>query len=202
MLKRELVQRTEITPTELVTRCLTNTGMDHELILLTGESGSGKTSWCLELIHASRAEGIEPLGFISPAVFENGIKTGIDLVNITSGERRRLAVKGPNNLSDSTMLVGIAKRNWIFDEEVLAWGNRLLAGLDMPGALLILDELGPLEFLDNNGLSEGMKLLGNRDYRLACVVVRPSLLRVARTHWQWAKTLNICKAKVSRAEWV
>ncbi len=80
--------------------------------------------------------------------------------------------------------------NWRFDDRVLAWGNELLDHLTSP-ELLILDELGPLELLENDGLTNGLKLVSERRYRLAAVVVRPSLLAIAQERWPEGTVLDL-----------
>ncbi len=184
------MQETQISPADLVARHTTTAENEHELILVTGESGSGKTSWCLELIRQAYANGVEPVGLVSPAVFEQGIKIGIDLIHITTGERRRLAVKRDHASSRSLVQPGLVKLHWLFDPTVLAWGNQILKRLQ-PGELLVLDEMGPLELLENNGLTAGIEQINRRGFKLNCVVVRPALLQNALERWPWARKIYI-----------
>jgi nucleoside-triphosphatase THEP1 len=159
-----------------------------ELWLVTGESGAGKSSWCQELVRRGREAGLTPVGLISPAVFQDGRKVGIDLIEVETGERRRLATKKEDKSSPST--AGLSTQAWDFDTETLAWGNRILERL-VPATLLILDELGPLEILDGKGLTAGLRLIDQKQYRLACVVIRPRLLPTALERWPWSKALEI-----------
>ncbi len=143
-----------------------------KLILVTGESGSGKTQWCLELAKLAKTQGFNAVGLISPAVFEGKNKIGIDLVDIKSGSRKRLAVRrGLSSKGQFTL-------DWDFNDEVLLWGNSILGQLD-DCQLLLLDEMGPLELQRGTGLSNGIGLIGARRYGLACVVIRPALIEVA-----------------------
>jgi nucleoside-triphosphatase THEP1 len=188
---RRPVQAIHITPTDILAKFASIAQNAHELILLTGDSGSGKTTWCLELINQARAAGIEPAGLVSPAAFTREVKTGIDLVEIITGERRRLAVTRDPALPRTQEHPALAKLHWLVDPDVLAWGNQALESL-LPGELLILDELGPLEFLEETGLTAGVKLVGDGAFRLACVVVRPALLETALERWPWAKVIWAC----------
>ena len=54
-----------------------------------------------------------------------------------------------------------------------------------PGELLLIDELGPLEFRGEGGFIAGFAAIDARHYRLAVVVVRPELLDAARQRWPW-----------------
>lgn len=155
--------------------------MAAQLVILTGPRGSGKTQACLKLAEAALARGKAPVGLISPAVFEDGHKTAIDLLDLGSGKRRRLAERPPPGAA------GTAGLGWRFDATVLAWGNAILDRLPA-GGLLVLDELGPLEFEHGQGLSAGLALLDARRHRLAVAVVRPELLTAALSRWPWAQT--------------
>lgn len=181
------MEETQISPIDLVTWLTTTAEKDYALILVTGERGSGKTTWCLELIRQARSAGVKPVGLVSPAVFDDGVKIAIDLIYITTGERRRLAEKRDHaSYCSLTQPSDLANLHWQFDSTVLAWGNQILEGLHH-GELLILDELGPLEFLENIGLTAGMKLIDRKGYKLTCVVVRPALLQNALERWPWAR---------------
>lgn len=174
-------------PVSLLASLLSNELNTPELIFVTGKSGTGKTTWCLELAKQARLAGIPLHGVISPAVFENSTKTGIDLLDLWSGERRRLAIRRSEEAPDNGL--GPRTSGWQFDAATLDWANQALdriTGAD----LLILDELGPLELLENQGLVSGLRLLDERRFRLACVSVRPLLLATARERWPWAVVMG------------
>lgn len=158
------------------------------LVFVTGERGAGKTTWCLELIRQARVSGLSPLGFVSPAVFQSGEKVGIDLVAIQTGESRRLTIR--KDATGREPKEGVPAGIWKFDPSVLAWADRLLC--ELPASeLLILDELGPLEFINGTGLVSGLALIEAHRYNLSCVVIRLSLLHAAQTKWPWAETLDV-----------
>ncbi len=148
------------------------------LILVTGLTGSGKTTWCARLADEAAARGLRVAGLLSPAVFVAGGKAAIDVVDLVTGERHRLAdLRGGGA---HLLTVG----QWQFYPEVIAWANRALRDLPDPD-LLIIDELGPLEFGRHNGFLAALALLDARHHRAACVVVRHSLLSQARARWPW-----------------
>jgi nucleoside-triphosphatase THEP1 len=154
------------------------------LILITGQRGSGKTDWCLALAEAASTLGIPTSGLVSPAVFEGDRKVGIDLRDLGSGVERRLAfLRGKSDKGQIT-------QDWLIDEETLNWGNVILA---QSGTcpLFILDELGPLELERGVGLTNGIGLISERRYNLACVVIRTSLLALALEYWPWGQILQL-----------
>ena len=76
-------------PHDLIERLRRET--DPFLLLLTGGRGAGKTRWCLKLLDEARAAGISAVGVLSPPVYTAGDKTAIDLLELASGQRQRLA---------------------------------------------------------------------------------------------------------------
>ena len=152
--------------------------------LLTGEIQSGKTSLCLEVIEIARKAGIRLGGVISPGVFVSGEKTAIDLLDTRSGECRRLA-DGPGGRSSA-----ISTKRWAFLPDTITWGNQVLKKA-VPCELLMIDELGPLEFHRGEGLVTGFKTVGSGDYRAALLVIRPSLLDEALSRWNATKIINL-----------
>ena len=80
-------------PVSILANFYSKTSTSPILTLVSGRIGAGKTSWCHELAFQAKLAGATPQGIISPAVFEQGIKIGIDLVDIHSQEHRRLATR-------------------------------------------------------------------------------------------------------------
>lgn len=153
-----------------------------QLLLISGPRRSGKTRWCCELAQAAPACGLIPAGLISPPVYAEGERVAIELLDLTTRQARRLAVRREDGRP------GLLTEFWSLDESVLEWGNQILSRL-AGWPFLIVDEIGPLELLRGRGLTAALPLLSARDYRLACAVVRFELLEHARTRWPWARTL-------------
>jgi len=158
------------------------------LLLLTGHSGSGKTTWCSRLYQTTRQGTILVTGLISPPVFNDREKVAIDLLDLESAEQRRLADR--NDPKVTPVERQPATTGWGFSAETLAWGNRCLEKIQKAD-LLILDEMGPLEFDRGQGLMAGFRLLDERRAQLAILALRPDLLARARARWPWAETLEL-----------
>ena len=155
----------------------------NKLWIITGPSGCGKTNFCLDVITQAQEEGGTIGGFICPAVFEHGKKIGIDILDVASGEKRSL---GKRSQTGEETTVGC----WYFDEATLDWGNQILKGLK-DEEVIVIDELGPLELKDGRGYQEALRLLDEKRYRIALVVIRPSLLPLARLRWPEAQVLDM-----------
>ncbi len=73
----------------------------------------------------------------------------------------------------------LAKGHWLFDPAVLVWGTQFQADLQ-PDRLLIENELGPLDLLDNLGLTTGIAKIDRRGFNFTYVVIRLTLMQNAR----------------------
>lgn len=175
------------------------------LYLLTGPIGAGKTIFCRQLVQAARLRGWRVAGLLSPAVMQDGQKTGIFLEDLNSGEQRLLAIdpltphanfvraSSPFGRGESVHTFPVGK--WLFDPQVLRWGNAVLASCP-PCDLLIVDELGPLEFNAGQGLTAAFDLLTAGQFRVGLMVIRPTLLEAARARWPWAEVLPVAEAAI------
>lgn len=152
-------------------RLWSQVGKKPTLIVISGEVGTGKTTYCTGIAQYVRAQGQRVGGLLSVGAFVAGAKVAIDLQDLTTGETRRLAIRRARpDLSSPTP-------NWQFDEAALRWGNAVLAATPACD-LLIIDELGPLELLHGVGYQAAFPLIEREAYRLACVVVRRALVEV------------------------
>lgn len=152
--------------------------------LVTGPRLAGKSMYCLEIVQAAQAEGYLARGVISLARFEQDCKTGIWAQDPGSGEKRLLASHRPGQHQ------GPRLGSWHFDQQTIAWVNRLLDAAT-PCDLLVIDELGPLEFEHGQGFRAAFAALDSRGYRLALVVVRPECLNQAIERWPEAEIITL-----------
>jgi nucleoside-triphosphatase len=159
------------------------------LFIITGDRGAGKTTFCRRFSELAQAAGWQTGGILSPAIFEAGQKTGIEAVDLRTGRRRLLAVQ---RQADSP-LSPLQTKQWSFEAEVMAWGNEILQTA-LPCDLLIVDELGPLEFERDAGWQAGLAALDSGHYRWAMVVIRPELLALARQRWPTGQIIQITPA--------
>ena len=170
--------RSSDSPASPLANSVSNKDDKPKLVILSGPSGAGKSTWCQGFADRARAAGVIVGGFISPPVFINGQKVGIDIVDQLSGERRCLAVRRTDGDDDTD------SPNWHLDLGTLSWANQRL--VDMSSCdCLILDELGPMEFLRGKGLLAGLELVDSRRASLTVAVIRPKLLSLAEERWPW-----------------
>ena len=158
------------------------------LWIITGERGSGKTLFCRELVRLARLDGTNVAGILSPAHFVNGNKESISAESIRDGESRMLAHIRKQNPSD------LHFGDWYFSRETLAWGNYVIT-TSIPCDLLMIDELGPLEFNLKTGWLDALEVLKKGGYQQAVVVIRPELLEVGRAILPPAETIRVMEEK-------
>jgi nucleoside-triphosphatase THEP1 len=155
-----------------------------KIILLTGSILSGKTSFCLEIAKLAKERGLDLAGLISPAVFTGSQKTAIDALDLRNWKRKRLAELRTGEKTD------LETHRWSFDPAVISWGNQVLAEA-APCDLLIIDELGPLEFERSDGWVEGLSVLERGDFNTGIIVIRPGLIDQANKRWEISQQINL-----------
>jgi nucleoside-triphosphatase THEP1 len=142
------------------------------IILLTGESGCGKTTLCARIVAARRTRGVDVAGVLTLPRFADGEKIGMDAVDVRTNERVALAERAARG-------AGTADLKWKFDAAALARGAQMLRAAT-PCDLFVVDELGPLELIHSQGWIGALEILRAKNYRAALVVVRPSLVEEFR----------------------
>lgn len=153
-------------------------------LIVTGLSGSGKTTYCQQVIAVAKSAGWRTAGILSPPRFENGRKTGIFALDLASGATRLLASCLPDEIN--SMRFG----KWMFDADALAWGNRLL--LNLPACdLLVVDEIGPMEFDLQQGWPACFNAISHPLAAITLATVRPAYLPQLQTIWTASVTLHI-----------
>lgn len=139
----------------------------RRISVISGGRGAGKTTFCRGAIERCREDGFRCAGVLQPGRFnENGVKTGFSLVDVVSGAEKFAGSDDPG------IDLGTRLGKWTIDDGVFRWANESLAAV-READLIVVDELGPLEFRRHEGLTAAFDLLREADYRRALVVIRP-----------------------------
>ncbi len=155
----------------------------RKLFGLTGSKGSGKTQTCMKLAHELSDQNILIKGFYSPAMFEDGIKFGIDTVSLPSFERRTLARVG---VVDGHIRLG----KWSMDPETFMWINQSLDKMST-AEVLIFDEIGPLEVEQKAGWCKTLDLIEEAEYDLAVITFRPDYVALFKEKFPHMCIFNV-----------
>jgi nucleoside-triphosphatase THEP1 len=160
-----------ITTTEFASQLLLY-HKQNRIIVITGNRGDGKTSWCQSLVNVAREMGKGVSGILSPARIDNGKRTGMFTHCLQNDEPRLLASMVPGEIN------GRRFGPWSFDLQVFAWGNMYLSSLKKNNLdLLVIDELGFLEFDLHEGWISAFDVLSNGLYQAGVVVIRPECIQ-------------------------
>jgi nucleoside-triphosphatase THEP1 len=152
--------------------------------IITGVQETGKSRFCSHLIEKAREKRLKTAGVLSPPVYINGVKTAIEVEDLRYGEKKTLAWKRKDEQGS------VQTKRWTFDADSLEWGNTLLAHAT-PCDVLIVDELGLLEFERGAGWQNGLSAIQSGDYQVAVVVVRPHLVDQALQVFRNARVMEI-----------
>jgi nucleoside-triphosphatase THEP1 len=139
------------------------------ILVISGWRGVGKTALCEKIVAQARRAERKVAGLLSPGRFADGEKNGFFAVDLVTRETRLLASAVTGEI------VGLQLGPWAFDVQVLEWGNRCLKQSTRPD-LLVIDEIGPLEFERETGWWSSFEVLRRKSYQLALVVIRPEFL--------------------------
>lgn len=158
--------------------------MDVNCWILSGWRGVGKTLFCQSFVQFARREGWDVAGILSPGRFKDGRKVAFDVEAIRSGESKPLAALEQQSPED------LVFSSWFFNRQSLEWANQILMG-SFPCDVLIVDELGPLEFKRSAGFQKAFEAIHSRAFKLALVVIRPELVEQACQVFPVSRVLEI-----------
>lgn len=140
-----------------------------EIIIITGAVNSGKTTLLRDFFEKEKSQGNFPTGIIAPGIFENGIKTGFEVIDLSSGESKILASTEKDKFS------GFQAGKFFFSSEAFEFAKKALLNFEHK-VIVFLDEVGPLE-LEGKGYADCLKVLLESDIQKLYLVIRSSVLR-------------------------
>ena len=160
---------------------------EGKILVISGWRGVGKTALCEKIVAQARRAGRTVAGVLSPGRFAGGEKTGFFAVDVATRETRLLASTVPGEID------GLQLGPWAFDLQVVEWGNQCLQHTTRPD-LLVIDEIGPLEFERNTGWWSSFEVLNRKSYQLALAVIRPEYLEAFSNLGFVYQTVDVTKA--------
>jgi len=146
------------------------------IIIITGETGEGKTTFVSKLVEILTGMGIRTGGFLAPAVMENGKRTGFNIFDISGGSLVEIC---SIVVHDNWMRTG----KYYFNPDGLAHGRQILSPDNLiKTQLVVIDEIGPLE-INNMGWASAIETLCRKSIIPQIWVVRKSLVYTAARKW-------------------
>jgi molybdopterin-guanine dinucleotide biosynthesis protein A len=147
-------------------------------LLVVGEPGSGKTSWCRRYIDWWRKSGSSVGGILSPAIEKQGQRVGSNAVDLLTGEEVPFA-----RLSRYRSFKGEEKiGNYTISRHGISFACAAIKrAVESRCNLVVIDEVGPLE-LSGKGLMPAVKLALASPVNVL-IVVRSSLREALQRHF-------------------
>jgi nucleoside-triphosphatase THEP1 len=138
------------------------------VVVVTGTSDGGKTGTVIDVVEKLRAGGMGVAGFVQPGVYVEGQKTGFRLCDLSTGEEATLATLGPRAAGEFGTRFSFSEKGFRLGREALARAR--------PGAVLIIDELGPVELRGAGHMPAVRRALAVAGLAGAVIVVRRALV--------------------------
>jgi len=138
------------------------------VLVVTGRPGTGKTTAVLEALERIEGESIPIRGVVQPGIFEKGEKTGFRVRDLATGEETVFAKRTPIG-------EGQHGTHFTFFEEGAALAQKALSR-DVKDAILVVDELGPVELRGGGHLRWVQLCLSEPKLKCAVIVVRRHLV--------------------------
>lgn len=137
-------------------------------VVVTGRPGSGKTPAVAAAAVELGRRGIPVVGFLQPAVVEDGRKVGFELRDAATGETAELARRVEAG-------EGMHGTSFVFAQAGFELGRRALTAV-VPGSVIVVDEIGPIELRGGGHWPAVRRALAVPGARGAVVVVRRALV--------------------------
>ena len=146
------------------------------VFIITGETGSGKTTFLLKLIEELRGKALSIAGFAALSVPEDGPSGSFNILDLVSGKILPLASR---RFTEGWEQFG----KFYFNPEGILMGKNILEDpLILNNDLIVVDEIGPFE-LDGKIWAESITRLLARHTCSILLVVREQLVGQVIQRW-------------------
>ena len=146
------------------------------IVIITGDTGQGKTTYTLNLVKELKEKGYRVGGFLAIGTQENGKRTGFDLLDIRNSRQFELCKDTPHENR-------IKSGRYYFSPEGIADGNEMITLNNLKEMqLVVIDEIGPME-MNNLGWAESVACLCQSGRLTQLWVVRKSLVEKVARKW-------------------
>lgn len=171
----------------------------HGLVILTGRTGSGKTTLAGLVVdrvraHGFRVGGMLAQGWLAPAGGAEPLRrSGFDLVDLQSGAVMPLCRVGEPGGSGHERCGPFE-----FTRDGLAFGRNALARGAAGADIVVVDEVGPLE-LSGGGWAPSLDRLATGFDGPLLVIARLAVVEAVKARWG-TQTTPVCDVAVAKAD--
>jgi len=154
------------------------------VVIITGEIGSGKTSLLKAISLRLKESGIKTGGILAPAIFENSEKKGYNLIDLTTNKTIALSQTEPNK--------GMAQvGKYYFKPDAIVFGRKALSvEQNLENEIVIIDEIGAWE-LQGQGWGASLNELIINSNTPLILSVRKKFLDMVIESWMLQNPLLI-----------
>lgn len=146
------------------------------VVLITGEIGSGKTTLISGISSRLKESGIKTGGIIAPAVYENGGKTGYKILDVATDQKMLLS-----HIHDTEGMARVGR--YFFIPEAIDFGRAALSvSRNMDSQIILIDEIGAWELQGQGWASSLNELIINCNMPLI-LTVRKSFVELVIENW-------------------
>jgi nucleoside-triphosphatase THEP1 len=147
-------------------------------LLVLGEPGSGKTSWCREYIYQRQKSGSSVGGILSPAIEKQRQRIGFNVVDLLTGKEALFARVSRLRRFKGGELVG----DYTISRHGISFAcGAIRRAVETRCDLVVIDEVGPLE-LCGKGLMPAVELALASPVNVL-IIVRSSLKEALQRHF-------------------
>jgi nucleoside-triphosphatase THEP1 len=171
-------------------------------LLVVGEPGSGKTSWCKRYIDWRRKSGSSVGGILSPAIEKQGQRVGSNALDLLTGQEVPFARLSRHGSFKGGEVVG----DYIISRDGILFAcGAIKRAVESKYDLVVIDEVGPLE-LRGKGLMPAVELALASAVNVL-IVVRSSLKEALQRRFpkcQFTVIADLTQASLTmshRANW-
>ena len=154
------------------------------VVLITGEIGSGKTTLISTISARLKASGVITGGILASAVYENETKTGYKIQDVATDTEMQLS-----HINDTAGLARVGR--YFFIPEAIEFGlDALSAERNRNSQIVLIDEIGAWELQGQGWAGSLNELIINCNMPLI-ITVRKSFLELVIENWMFQNPLVI-----------
>lgn len=154
------------------------------VIIITGEIGSGKTTFISGIADLLKKSGINTGGIIAPAIYEHGEKKGYNIIDVSSDNKMLLS-----HTEDTEGMARVGR--YFFIPEAIDFGrDSLSVERNRNSQIVLIDEIGAWELQGQGWAASLNELIINCNMPLI-ITVRKSFVELVIENWMFQKPLVI-----------
>ncbi|AKG52785.1 ATP-binding DUF265 domain protein [Dehalogenimonas sp. WBC-2] len=140
-------------------------------LIVTGEIGSGKTSWCDRYASILKWQGVKVGGILCRVQSNENVKIGYDVIDLHSGQSTSFA-----RVDSAAREIGQKVGKYVISDTGLAFAKQAISNAVQTGcSVVFIDEMGHLE-LNGKGLSQEAQVAYGQSPNTVSVVRKRLLL--------------------------